>query len=286
MYELFMDKTDKKPRFFRLALTDATTHERLWSLRFSRPVFYFIAISSALIVLVALFCIIAFTPLRTFIPGYPDAHTRRQAVQNALRIDSLQTRILQWELYTENLRRIVAGEDPIRLDSLILGSQGTQDAPDSVYLALRDSVLRADVTASEQFVVTAASEERKLPIEALSFFPPLRGVVSEGFTQAVHPAVDITAPAGTVVMAVLDGTVVFTGWDEQNEYTLAIQHKGDILSIYRYNQQLLRKVGDVVKAGTPVGMVARSASLTKGDHLHFELWYDGAPVDPQQYISF
>ena len=278
-----MDKTDKKTRKFRLSLTDANSHERLWSLPFSRPVFIAATVSAAILLLLAVFCLVAYTPLRTFIPGYPDARTRRQAVQNSLRIDSLQTRILQWELYTENLRRIVSGEEPIRLDSLILGSQGTQHAPDSVYLALRDSLLRADVAAQEQFFVSAT--QRSLPIEALSFFAPLKGVVSDGFSPAVHPWVDITAPAGTLVMAVLDGSVVFTGWDDDTGYTLVLQHKGDILSIYKNNQKLLVHTGDAVKAGAPVGMVAPSASLTKGDHLHLELWYDGAPVDPLQYIS-
>jgi len=278
-----MDKTDKKTRKFRLSLIDANSHERLWSLHYSRPVFIAATASAAILLLLAVFCLVAYTPLRTFIPGYPDARTRRQAVQNSLRIDSLQTRILQWELYTENLRRIVSGEEPIRLDSLILGSQGTQHAPDSVYLALRDSLLRADVAAQEQFFVSAT--QRTLPIEALSFFAPLKGIVSDGFSPAVHPWVDITAPAGTVVMAVLDGSVVFTGWDDDTGYTLVLQHKGDILSIYKNNQKLLVHTGEAVKAGAPVGMVAPSASLTKGDHLHLELWYNGAPVDPLQYIS-
>ncbi|MBQ1912971.1 MAG: M23 family metallopeptidase [Bacteroidales bacterium] len=278
-----MDKTDKKTRKFRLSLIDANSHERLWSLHYSRPVFIAATVSAAILLLLAVFCLVAYTPLRTFIPGYPDARTRRQAVQNSLRIDSLQTRILQWELYTENLRRIVSGEEPIRLDSLILGSQGTQHAPDSVYLALRDSLLRADVAAQEQFFVSAT--QRTLPIEALSFFAPLKGIVSDGFSPAVHPWVDITAPAGTVVMAVLDGSVVFTGWDDDTGYTLVLQHKGDILSIYKNNQKLLVHTGEAVKAGAPVGMVAPSASLTKGDHLHLELWYNGAPVDPLQYIS-
>ena len=278
-----MDKTDKKTRKFRLSLIDANSHERLWSLHYSRPVFIAATVSAAILLLLAVFCLVAYTPLRTFIPGYPDARTRRQAVQNSLRIDSLQTRILQWELYTENLRRIVSGEEPIRLDSLILGSQGTQHAPDSVYLALRDSLLRSDVAAQEQFFVSAT--QRTLPIEALSFFAPLKGIVSDGFSPAVHPWVDITAPAGTVVMAVLDGSVVFTGWDDDTGYTLVLQHKGDILSIYKNNQKLLVHTGEAVKAGAPVGMVAPSASLTKGDHLHLELWYNGAPVDPLQYIS-
>ena len=154
----------------------------------------------------------------------------------------------------------------------------------SVYLSYRDSLLRADVTEAEQFNVSGS--RRTLPIEALSFFTPVKGVVSRGFDLTVHPWADITAPAGTPVLAVLDGTVVYTGWDAESGYILAIQHKGEILSIYKNNQKVLRQRGDVVKGGTPVGMVASSSSLTAGDHLHFELWYDGKPVDPALYISF
>ena len=280
-----MDNPDKKARNFRLSLIDATSHERLWSVRFTHTTFIVAVVSAVVVVVVGLYCLIAYTPIRTFIPGYPDARTRRQAVQNSLRIDSLETRILQWELYTENLRRVVAGEDPLRLDSLILGSEGSRKVSDARYLAIRDSLLRADVAEEEQFGVSTVTR-RNLPIEALSFFTPVKGVVSRGFERTLHPWLDITAPAGTPVMAVLDGTVVFTGWEQESGYTLAIQHAGDILSLYKNNQKLLRKTGDKVKAGTPVGMVASSASLTKGDHLHFELWYDGAAVDPAEYIRF
>ncbi len=278
------NQQDKKIRNFRLSLVDATSHERLWSLRFSRSTFIVSLITAVVIVVVGLFCLIAYTPIRTFIPGYPDARSRRQAVQNSLRIDSLETRILQWELYSENLRRVISGQAPIRMDSLILANEASRSVVDSVYLSYRDSLLRADVTSREQFNVSGT--RRTLPIEALSFFPPVKGVVSRGFDLSVHPWTDITAPSGTPVMAVLDGTVVYTGWDAENGYTLAIQHKGEILSIYKNNQKVLRQSGDVVKGGTPVGMVASSSSLTAGDHLHFELWYDGKPVDPAQYISF
>ena len=278
------NQQDKKIRNYRLSLIDATSHERLWSLRFSRSTFIVAAISAVVIVVVGLYCLIAYTPIRTFIPGYPDAHSRRQALQNSLRIDSLETRILQWELYTENLRRVVAGEAPIRMDSLILSNQASRATVDSLYLAYRDSLLRADVSQREQFNLTGT--QRNLSIEALSFFPPLKGIISRGFERSVHPWIDVTAPEGTPVMAVLDGTVVYTGWDDENGYTLAIQHKGDIISIYKHNQKVLRQSGDVVKGGTPIGMLASSASLTTGDPLHFELWYEGAPVDPAQYISF
>lgn len=281
-----MDKPDKKDTSYRLTLQDVTAHERLWSLRFSRPQFIVGLISAVVVILVGIFSLIAFTPIRTFIPGYPDARTRRQNLQNALRIDSLETRILQWELYSENLRRVVAGEDPIRLDSLLIGNRSSsRSVPDARYLAIRDSLLRADVTEQEQFRLSS-DRGRDLPLEALSFYPPVKGVLSVPFDAQSHPWVDVTTPEGTIVMAVLDGSVVYTGWEQGSGYTLVVQHEGNLLSVYKNNQRLLRRQGENVKAGTPVGVVAPSASLTKGDHLHFELWFSGKAVNPALYIKF
>ena len=281
-----MEKTDnKKSRTYRLALIDAVSHERLWSVRFTRPIFIGALVSGIVVAMVAFYALVAYTPLRTFIPGYPSAQTRRQAVHNAQKIDSLEMRLLQWELYSENLRRIVAGEAPIKVDSLMLGASGSRDVSDEQYYAIRDSLLRADVLTQEQFNVSD-SPKKNLPIEALSFFPPVKGVVSEGFERTLHPYIDITAPAGSMVTAVLDGTVVHTSWDSEEGYLIVVQHAGDILSIYKHNQKLLRAPSDVVKAGTPIGLVAESASLTKGNHLHFELWYEGQPMNPTQFIKF
>ena len=274
----------KKPRKYRLALTDAVSHERLRSLTFTRTSFITAAVSTVVLLLVLLYLLIALTPIRTFIPGYPDARARRQAVQNAMRIDSLETQILQWELYTENLKRAVAGEEPLMLDSLINLRQASREEVNAAYLATRDSLLRTRVTESERFEVSG--QRRNLSIEALAFYTPLKGVVTQGFDPALHPYVDVTAPSGTAVMSVLDGTVVLSGWDEADGYTVAIQHKGDILSVYKHNERLLKKTGDAVKAGTPVALTGSTGSLTKGDHLRFELWYEGQAVDPAAYISF
>ena len=157
-------------------MVDASSHERLWSLRFSQTTMIVAITSAVVIFIVGLFCIIAYTPIRTFIPGYPDAYSRRQAIQNAQRIDSLETSIIRWQLYSENLRRIVTGQEPIRMDSLILGSKGSSALPSAQFLELRDSLLRADVSAQEQFGVS--SQGRILPIEAQTFFPPIKGVIS------------------------------------------------------------------------------------------------------------
>jgi murein DD-endopeptidase MepM/ murein hydrolase activator NlpD len=281
-----MEKSDKKnSRNYRLSLIDAVSHERLWSVRFTKPIFIGALVSGIVVAMVVFFLLVAYTPMRTFIPGYPSAQTRRQAVQNAQKIDSLEMRLLQWQLYSENLRRIVAGEAPIRLDSVMLGRENSRDITDAQYYAIRDSLLRADVLTQEQFNVDEAPK-KNLPMEALSFFPPVKGVVSEGFERTLHPYIDITAPAGSMVTSVLDGTVVHTAWDPEDGYLIVIQHDGDILSLYKHNQKLLHRQGDVVKAGTPIGLVAESESLTKGNHLHFELWYEGQAMDPTQFIKF
>ena len=112
------------------------------------------------------------------------------------------------------------------------------------------------------------------------------GVVSQGYDPALHPYIDITAPAGSVVKAVLDGTVINDSWSDDTGYTIQIQHNGDLISIYKHNEKLLKKTGEKVTAGSPIALVGNTGKLTTGEHLHFELWYQGETVDPARYISF
>ena len=280
------ENKDRRPSKFRLALIDDRTHEHIFHIHFSRTTF-FVALVTVLVVFTAIIsAIIAFTPVRTFIPGYPDAHSKRAAIQNAIRIDSLESVIYRWELYSENLRRVVEGEEPLKIDSLINASRSSsRQISDEATLTLKDSLLRQQVRKEEQFDISG-TEKRNLPIEGLHFFTPLKGVVSQGYDQAVHPYIDITAPSGSVVKAVLDGTVINDSWSEDTGYTVQIQHDGDIISIYKHNEKLLKKTGDKVTAGSPIALVGNTGNLSTGEHLHFELWYKGETVDPTRYISF
>ena len=280
------DNKDNRPSKFRLALFDDRTHEYLLNIHFTRTTF-FVAVVSILVVLTsAIYSLIAFTPVRTFIPGYPDAHSKRAAIQNAMCIDSLESVIYRWELYSENLRRVVEGEEPLKIDSLINATRSdTRPQADAGELALKDSLLRQQVKEEEKFDISGR-DKRNLPIEGLHFFTPLKGVISQGYDPAVHPYIDITAPAGSVVKAVLDGTIINDSWSEDTGYTIQIQHDGDIISIYKHNEKLLKKTGEKVTAGSPIALVGNTGKLTTGEHLHFELWYKGETVDPTSYISF
>ena len=277
---------EKKTRNFRLTLVDDKTHKHLWTAHFTRISFIVSIISAVVMLSAAVYCAIAYTPLRTFIPGYPDAHSKRAAIQNAIRIDSLENVIYRWELYSVNLRRTVEGKEPLKIDSLVnLAQAARTTAKDAADLLRKDSLLRENVKEEEEFGISARGK-RDLPIEGLHFFTPLKGVISQGYDANIHPYVDITAPEGSVVKAVMDGTVIFSGWSEDAGNTIQIQHESDIVSIYKHNEKLLKKVGEKVTAGSPIALVGNTGSQTTGAHLHFELWHKGETVDPTLYIKF
>lgn len=279
---------EKKTENFRLTLLDDRSHKLLFSIHFTKTTFVVMIISILVMLSAAVFSITAYTPIRTFIPGYPDAHSKRAAIQNAITIDSLESVIYRWELYSENLKRVVEGREPLKIDSLIRANQ-PEKVSDAEIAALQkqDSLLREEVKKEEQFDLSSSNRgKRDLPIEGVHFFTPLKGAVSQGFDPVIHPYVDITAAEGSVVKAVLDGTVVFAGWSEDSGHTIQIQHEGDIISIYKHNEKLSKKAGDKVTAGTPIALVGNSGNLSTGAHLHFELWHKGEAVDPAMYINF
>lgn len=280
-----MEKDKKENKGFSISVRENETHKYLWSIRFTKTSLI-ITIFSFLVMLTAvIYCTIAYTPIRTFIPGYPDARTKRAAIQNAIKADSLEKVIYRWELYSENLKRAVEGKAPIKIDSILKASQKEAAVTiDEKYLNRQDSTLREHVKEEEQFGISQRSR-RDLPIEGLHFFTPLKGVISQGY-DPIHPFIDITAPEGSVVKATLDGTVIYAGWSQDAGNTIQIQHSDDIVSIYKHNDKLLKKVGDKVKAGTSIALVGNTGDTTTGTHLHFELWHKGEAVDPTKYIKF
>ena len=278
---------DKKTTHFRLSLLDAKTHQQLKSVRFTRTTFTITIICSIVIICASIYSLIAFTPIREFIPGYPDEATKRTAIRNAIKADSLERVILKWELYSENLRRVLEGTaSPSSIDSLMNASRNTlKNAKDDKIIQIQDSLLRKTVM-DEQMYEIADRNRRSLPIEGMHFFTPLKGIITQGYDPAVHPFIDIAAAEGTVVNAIADGTVIYTGWSDETGYTIQIQHDADIISIYKHNEKLIKSVGDRVSAGTPIALVGNTGSLSTGPHLHFELWYKGECMDPTKHINF
>lgn len=275
----------RSSKLFRLVLVNNDSHETLQTYRFSKYGLITKAVAIFVVVVGLLYSIIAFTPLRTTIPGYPDAHSKKVALENALKIDSLESVVTRWELYAGNLRSVLSGEKSIKKDSILRTNvlNLLSDKPEE-YLRSRDSLLRAQIEDEQQFQLS--SVRRELPIDGMHFFTPLKGVIVKNFDLTLHPALDIKAPKGSVVSSIYEGTVVFSGWDDDLGNFIIVQHPSDVISTYEHCEKLLRKTGDKVGAGTPIALVGNTGAGTEGEYLHFALWCKGEAMDPNKFISF
>jgi len=289
MARIKKEKRNQLRNKFRFSIFNDTSHEEIFVFR-SNGLMTLVSLALAVILLIgSVTFLISFTPLREFIPGYPNSQTRRAIVQNALKADSLEQAIKMWDFHLNNIQRIVTGMKPLNPDNLA----ETNTLSDSTSITTfngsttkSDSLLREEVLKQEQF--NLKTQNRKIEqIEGLHFFPPVKGVISNGFNVAInHPFIDIAAPENSAVSSVLDGTVIISTWTEETGYTIQVQHDNDLISIYKHNSKLLKKSGDKVKAGTAIALVGDTGTLSSGNHLHFELWHKGVPIDPQKYIKF
>ena len=265
-------------KLYRLSLVDNDTHDVVKVMLISRMRATLIAIASVIGIILLIYSIIAFTPLRSTIPGYPDAHSKKVALANAIKIDSLENIITRWDLYAENLSRVLSGEESVNFDSIIRRSSVNYlSSKSKAELSTRDSLLAESVRKAERFGVSRDAQ-KSLPVEGKHFFTPLKGAISSTFNAITSPGVSIASAKGSIVSSVLDGTVTYTAWNDNDKYTVIIQHNDNLMSIYSNIQNCRCKVGDVISAGTPIAVIE--------DNLYFELWHNGSPLDPLKYISF
>ncbi|MBO7278996.1 MAG: M23 family metallopeptidase [Bacteroidales bacterium] len=281
------DNKEKKRdllRKYRIAVIDDESHRNLFAFHGTK---WKILATLAVSLLLFAFCIAAlvmYTPIRRVIPGYPSAQTRHLAAENARKVDSLEREMWIWSLQFSNLQRILSGEEPLKMDSLMQDRSALSEYAYSDLYQYEDSLLRDKIDRVERFNLSE-NRNRDLGLEALVLFPPVKGVVSSAYEEARHPYIDLAVEENSVVSSVLDGTVVFAGWQDETGYTMYIQHRDDLISVYKHNAKLLRQAGDKVTAGMPVAMSGNTGHLTTGPHLHFELWYRGMPIDPIKYMK-
>lgn len=275
--------TKKQNIGFEFSIIDPSSERK--TLRMSRLALTLGLSCAAILIVLLIYCIIAFTPIRTTIPGYPDAHAQKTAIANAIKIDSLERVLSRWDIYALNLSRVLRGETTFNRDSVsILSGPSFLSDKSEKELEESDSLLRESVLEAEQFRLSSGAG-KSLPVEGRIFFTPLKGLVSEVFDKYAHPAIDITAKSGSVVSAIADGTVIYSGYDEELDYVLIIQHNDNLVSMYGKCYRILKNSSDAVKAGTPIAMIGGESQSATG-HLHFALWQDGEALDPSKYITF
>ena len=286
MSEKKKEKKKQPDRKYLFAILDDDTHDFRFIIRGTKHAAIFAVAGSLALICIITFCLVAFTPLKRIMPGYPSYSTQREAVENAAMVDSLENRMRIMTLQLTNIRRIIAGEEPLPLDSLLSknGVESTEITAEAMDHHA-DSILREKIDSIEKYNLRPSGAEPRL--EGLIFFPPVKGVVTEKYNPAKgHPFIDIAVQNNSAVCAVLDGTVIAAYWTDDTGYNIQIQHNNDLISIYKHNTRLLKKVGEKVSAGTTISLAGDAGSISTGSHLHFELWHKGEPIDPSLYINF
>ena len=240
-----------------------------------------------LVAMLLAYLIVAHTPLKRTIPGYPSRETQLAAIENYRKIDSLEKVIDLWAFQVANIQRVVTGREALPLDSMRLARVNTEvDAEDLARYEESDSLLRAQVERIDAEQQARPAPERIEALRNVPFKRPLKGTLGEGFRPGgSHAFVEVTAPSGTPFCAILDGIIVSADWNEREGCTLWMQHDGDLTSIYRQAGKLSRSVGEQVKAGTELGVVGETGELSNA-HILLELRYKNQPVDPTLYIDF
>ncbi len=285
-------KTPKKSKFrqritnkFRLVVLNEDTFEE--RLSFKLTILNIFVLSGVFsVVLIALTTVfIAYTPIREYIPGYSSTQLKKDASKLVYEADSLKNRLLLIENYTKALIPILSGEDPlseIDFDSLKRASISKIDEK-KLDASKTDSLFREKIESKDRFPLFDKAEDK---IDMV-FFAPLNGNVSQDFNATnKHFAIDITSVTGTPVKAIEEGRVIFSEWTTETGYVIIIEHGTGFISVYKHNGALLKQQGDFVKSGEAIATVGSTGELTTGPHLHFELWYNGYPVNPINYIDF
>ena len=270
---------------YRLVILNENTFEERFSLKLSRLyVYIFGGLFSILLILVTII-LIAFTPIKQYIPGYSSLKLKTDATKLALASDSLQNRLVVLENYTKSIKSILTGEvtsDDI-IDSIQDLAKRTQIDENTLNASKQDSVFREKIESRDRFPL---SDELQNKVKIV-FFAPISGTISQSFnSENKHFAIDVVAKTGTPVKAVADGTVIFSEWTTETGYVIILKHANNFISVYKHNGILLKQQGDLVQSGEAIASVGSSGELTTGPHLHFELWSDGYAVNPANYIDF
>ncbi len=294
-------KTSRWQRFkarskdnYRLVVMNAETFDEVGAYNLTPLNLYVAASSLILLLTVLVFLLVAYTPLRKYVPGYGDVVQRQEVMALEEELKSLQKSLTVQMNYTENFRRILAGEvttgeqmesnfepvDEVALEDVTLSEE-------EVRLRREVELERIGQLARNTKDRPGEGESNGLTLEQIFLVAPINGDVMKPYDPSQnHLGVDIQAAKNTAVKATAAGVVFMSEFTSANGNVVGIQHDNDLISFYKHNSELLKKVGDRVNGGEAIAISGNTGSLSTGPHLHFELWYRGKTVNPVDYLNF
>lgn len=267
-----------------LQFVNADTFEEKFSLRLTRLNVFVWASLSAIVLIFLTTILIAFTPIREYIPGYSSQELERRASELYFKTDSLQQLVGYQTEYIANIQKVLTGDlkfeqaDPDNTSTDVSDLSAGDLAPSQA-----DSMLRETVRKEDKYNLFLSAKSGSNFV----LFPPAQGPISAEFNlKEKHFAVDVNVPINTPIKAAADGRVILTEWSVETGYVVLVEHSNNLLTVYKHNTKLTKSQGDIVKAGEVIAISGNTGTLTTGPHLHFELWNNGYPVDPKTFIDF
>ncbi|TVZ56257.1 peptidase M23-like protein [Lutibacter sp. Hel_I_33_5] len=269
---------------FRLVVLNEESFEERFSLKLSVLNLFVLSGVFSILVIVFTTLLIAFTPLREYIPGYSSSSLKRKAAKLTFEADSLKLRVAILDNYINALKPVLKGDlKPAAVDSIKKVTSSFLLDESKLNASKTDSLFREKIDSKDRFPLAKETNQKA----NIVFFAPVNGSFTQKFdAQNKHFAIDIVAKTGTAVKAIADGTVIISEWTAETGYVISLQHANNFISVYKHNGNLLKQQGDFVKSGEVISSVGSTGELTTGPHLHFELWNNGYAVNPTNYIDF
>lgn len=282
---------DKMSESFRLTLHKNPNFEEKGTLNFSLLQFYLVVFLGLTALVILISSLIIFTPLKGLIPGYGDLSHPKKIRELSLALEDMETRLQVNETYTTNFMKMLR-DSTQTVEDLSNEQNLDNDINGKIVEKIKeDAELRQEIAFSDQTqdetILSRSNEESNFTLERLYFLPPVTGPISAPYEPAKkHFGIDIIAPKNTPIKAALDGFVVQADWTMEAGNTIGIQHNYNIITFYKHNSTLLKRVGDQVKAGEAIAIIGNSGELTDGPHLHFEIWHQGKTINPSDLVEF
>lgn len=270
---------------YRFVVLNEDTFEERFSFKLNRLNVLMLSSLFSVILIGGTIFLIAFTPLKEYIPGYSSTALKKKATDLVYKVDSLEQKLAVNDVYLTNVQEVLTGKVKdfnINRDSIaeLLESENLElDAR----ISPADSLFREEIEREDRFSVFEKATKKT----DLVFFAPIKGKITDVYSSKnKHYAIDIAVEKDTPVKAVADGTVIFTGFTADTGFVIILKHQKGFLSVYKHNSSIHKEQGDIVKSGEAIANAGSTGELSTGPHLHFELWSDGFPVNPQNYIDF
>lgn len=269
---------------YKLTIINENTLEEVVGIHVSKLNGLSVLLSACTVIFLIAAAIIAFTPLRNYLPGYMNSEVRSQIVANALRADSLQAALERQSRYVMNIQDILSGQ--VKADTVqSIDSLTNLRAGKLMERSKKEEEFRKQYEEQERYNLTAVTDVRDAA--GLIFYRPLRGVMSAGFNpEKRHFGIDLTASPNESILAALDGTVIMAAYTAEWGYVIQIQHPQNFISVYKHCGSLMKREGEQVKGGEVIALVGKSTEDGDQPHLHFELWHRGNPTNPEKYVVF